>query len=77
MHVEVTKRRTSLPSYSLDYIAKETGLRDLQLDMPGFNQAVLGTLIDLSAAESVRLRTFHPGEIGSGSLYVYVVRLRR
>ena len=77
MHVEVTKRAASLPRYTVDYTAKETGLREVQLDMPGFNQAALGTLIDLSAAESVRLRTFHPGEIGSGSLYVYVVRLRR
>jgi beta-lactamase regulating signal transducer with metallopeptidase domain len=76
MHVEVTKRPESFPRYMIDYVAKETGLRDVRLDMPGFNQAALGTLIDLSAAESVRLRTFHPGEIGSGSLYVYVVRLR-
>lgn len=76
MHVEVTKAALSFPRYSIDYTAKETGLRDMQLEMPGFNQAALGTLIDLSAAESVRLRTFLSGEVGSGTLYVYVVRLR-
>jgi beta-lactamase regulating signal transducer with metallopeptidase domain len=76
-HVEVVNRvGQAVPRMSTDYTAGATGLRGMQLFMHGFNTDALGMLIDLSAVQTVRQRTYMPGEIGSGVLYVYVVRLR-
>ena len=73
----IDKRENEIaPRVSSEFNAGPAGLREIALDMPGFNQPALGTLIDLSTVRSVRLRTYAPGQLGSGLLYVYVVVVR-